>query len=220
MNPETPTPTPDDGRKLVAITFDDGPYSKLTPLFVEKLQEYNAKATWFVVGNRINDTTGEQLKAAADAGMEIGIHAWTHEKYYDKITEEEYREEINKTFEAIVLYTGTVPRVMRAPGGRITKKQIEESPLYVVNWSVDSEDWKLKGRKTEEERQANVDAIVNNVITYTGRGSIILMHEIYDNSYEAFCQIIERLSQAGYEFVTVSELLGDAPLGKQYRKRP
>ncbi len=218
--PGKPTPTPDDGRKLVALTFDDGPYYKLTPLIVEKLQEYNAKATWFVVGNRINETTGPQLKAAAEAGMEIGIHAWTHNKYYDSISDAEYHEEVDKTYDAILEWTGVAPKYLRAPGGRITKKQIEESPLYVINWSVDSEDWKNKGRKTEEERQANVQKTVDIVLRTVAPGKIILMHEIYDNSYDALCIILEKLTQQGYEFVTMSELLGEAPLGKQYYKRP
>ncbi|MBQ2557397.1 MAG: polysaccharide deacetylase family protein [Lachnospiraceae bacterium] len=218
--PGSPTPTPDDGRKLIAITFDDGPYSELTQKFVDKLVEYNAKATWFVVGNRINDTTGPQLKYAVDHGMEIGIHAWTHSKYYDSISEEEYKEEVNKTYEAILQYTGVAPRLLRAPGGRITKKQIAESPLYVINWNVDSEDWKLKGRSTEAAKKENVDKIVNNVLTHTRKGSIILMHEIYYNSYDAFCRIVDELTKKGFEFVTVSELLGEAPLGKQYYNRP
>lgn len=219
--PGTPTPTPDDGRKLIAFTFDDGPYSKLTPLFVEKLKEYNGKATWFVVGNRINETTGPQLRAAAEAGMLIEIHAWTHDKYFDKCNDDTYRSEVDKTYDKIMEATGIAPIMMRPPGGRISTERVTKSPLYIVNWSIDSEDWKLKGRSTEEERQKNVNQIVNNVMNAASRGKIILMHEIYDNSYEAFCIIIDKLSQQGYEFVTVAELIGeDAELGKIYTKRP
>ena len=137
-----------------------------------------------------------------------------------EISEEEYKEEVNKTYEAILQYTGVAPRLLRAPGGRITKKQIAESPLYVINWNVDSEDWKLKGRSTEAAKKENVDKIVNNVLTHTRKGSIILMHEIYYNSYDAFCRIVDELTKKGFEFVTVSELLGEAPLGKQYYNRP
>ncbi|MBR5712325.1 MAG: polysaccharide deacetylase family protein [Lachnospiraceae bacterium] len=220
VGPGTPTPTPVDNRLLIAFTFDDGPHSGLTPLFVEKLKEYNGKATWFVVGNRINEKTGPQLREAAEAGMEIEIHAWTHSKYFDKVSDAEYHEEVDKTFDKIMEYTGVPPKMLRAPGGRITKARIAESPLYVINWSVDSEDWKLKGRSTEEERQNNVNQIVSNVMNQSGRGRIVLMHEIYENSYEAFCILLEKLSSMGYEFVTVSELLGEAPLGVQYYKRP
>jgi Predicted xylanase/chitin deacetylase len=217
----TPTPTPDDGRKLIAFTFDDGPYSELTLKFMETLQKYDAKATWFVVGNRINETTGEQLKALTDAGMEVEIHAWTHDHYYDNCSDKIYREEIDKTYVKIIEATGVAPIMMRPPGGRISQKRIEDSPLYVVNWSVDSEDWRLKSRKTDAEKQENINKIVNNVMTTVSRGKIILMHEIYYNSYEAFCIIIDKLSKQGYEFVTVSELLGEnAPLGVKYNKRP
>ena len=217
----TPTPTPDDGRKLIAFTFDDGPYSKLTPKFLEKLQEYNAKATWFVVGDRINEKTGPQLKDLVDAGMEVQIHAWTHDYYYDTCSDAIYHDEIDKTYDKILEVTGVAPTMMRPPGGRINDTRIKESPLYVVNWSVDSSDWRLKARTSEEERKANVDKIVNNVVSTAKRGGIILMHEIYDNSYEAFCIIIDKLAAQGYEFVTVSELLGEnAPRGVKYNKQP
>ncbi|MBO4787300.1 MAG: polysaccharide deacetylase family protein [Lachnospiraceae bacterium] len=217
----TPTPTPDDGRKLIAFTFDDGPYSKLTPKFLEKLQEYNAKATWFVVGDRINETTGPQLKALVDAGMEVQIHAWTHDNYYDNCSDAIYHDEIDKTYDKILEVTGVAPTMMRPPGGRISDKRIKESPLYVVNWSVDSSDWRLKARTSDAEKKQNIDKIINNVCSTAKRGGIILMHEIYDNSYEAFCVIIDRLAAQGYEFVTVSELLGEnAPLGVKYNKQP
>ncbi|MBP5461991.1 MAG: polysaccharide deacetylase family protein [Lachnospiraceae bacterium] len=216
----TPTPTPDDGRKMIAFTFDDGPYSKLTPKFLETLQKYNAKATWFVVGDRIDGETGPQLKQLTDAGMEVQIHAWTHDNYYDTCSDKVYHEEIDKTYDKILEVTGVAPTMVRAPGGRISKERIAESPLYFINWSIDSNDWRYKSRKTDEERQTNINTIVNNVISAAGRGKIILMHEIYDNSYEAFCIIIDKLAQQGYEFVTVSEMLGEAPLGVQYYKRP
>ncbi|MBP5354133.1 MAG: polysaccharide deacetylase family protein [Lachnospiraceae bacterium] len=217
----TPTPTPDDGRKLIAFTFDDGPYSKLTPKFLEVLKKYNAKATWFVVGNRINETTGPQLKELVDAGMEVQIHAWTHDVYFDTCSDQVYRDEINKTYDAILEATGVAPTMMRPPGGRISDERIKSSSLYVVNWSCDSSDWRLKSRKTDAEAQENINTIVNNVVSTAGRGKIVLMHEIYDNSYEAFCIIIDKLAKQGYEFVTVSELLGeDAPLGVKYNKRP
>ena len=217
---DTPTPTPDDGRKLIAFTFDDGPYSKLTPKFLETLQKYNAKATWFVIGNRIDGETAPQLQALTDAGMEVEIHAWTHDHYYDKCSDEIYHEEIDKTYDKILEATGVAPRMVRAPGGRVSKERIAESPLYFVNWTIDSNDWRYKARTTDEEREANINTIVNNVVSEAGRGKIILMHEIYENSYEAFCIIIDKLAQKGYEFVTVSELLGEAPLGVQYFKRP
>ena len=215
----TPTPTPDDGRKLIAFTFDDGPYSKLTPKFLEVLQKYNAKATWFVVGNRINETTGPQLKELVDAGMEVQIHAWTHDNYYDTCSDKVYHEEIDKTYDKILEVTGVAPTMMRPPGGRISEERIASSPLYVVNWSCDSSDWRFKKRTTDAERDENINTIINNVVSTAGRGKIILMHEIYDNSYEAFCIIIDKLAKQGYEFVTVSELLGeDAPLGVKYNK--
>jgi peptidoglycan/xylan/chitin deacetylase (PgdA/CDA1 family) len=84
-------------------------------------------------------------------------------------------------------------------------------------WSVDSNDWKYKG--TGSERQQNINTIVNNVLSNVSDGDIVLMHEIYENSYEAFCIIARELDRQGYEFVTIEELLGDSlQVGKVYTK--
>ena len=98
--------------------------------------------------------------------------------------------------------------IQRPPGGSITESRKKSCGYAVIIWSVDSIDWKLKGRQTESQRQENVDAIVNNVLSTVRDGDIILMHDLYENTLEAFCRIADTLKAQGYEFVTVSELLG------------
>lgn len=208
----TPSPTPSPvpaGVKRVAFTFDDGPsYNGLTRKFADKLAEYGGAGTWFIVGNRVNDETGEELRYAAGLGMEIGIHAWTHSYYFDQ-NPDKLDDELKKTAEVIEKYTGKKPTLFRPPGGNFTDKQVSDITYPVILWSVDTKDWKLKSNTTEEERSDNVRAIVDNIMRETRDGSIILMHEIYNNSYDAFCLAIDQLSKEGYIFVTVSELIGD-----------
>ncbi|MDO4317333.1 MAG: polysaccharide deacetylase family protein [Lachnospiraceae bacterium] len=215
----TATPTPDPSKKRVAFSFDDGPHYELTRKFVDELKKYNGHATWFLVGNRMYDEAAEGIRYASENGNEIGIHGWTHALYYDTCTDKEWQEELSKTKEVIEQYTGKTPTLMRPFGGRITKERTASCEFSVILWSVDSEDWRLKSRKTEEEAEANVQKIVDNVLKNVGDGDIILMHEIYENSYEAFCILAKKLSEQGYEFVTVSELLGDPVPGTKYSRR-
>lgn len=197
------TPPREEGKKYVAMTFDDGPHSKYTTMLVDKLKEYNAGATFFVIGNRVNDKTGPQIKYAADNGCEIAIHAYTHEVYYNSCSDERFKEELSKTHDVIKKYTGISPTLMRPVGGKITDARVKSCGYSVIMWNVDSEDWKHK-----KAQQSEIDAIVNNVMSTVGNGKIILMHEIYENSYQAFCIIMEKLYAQGYEVVTVTDLIG------------
>lgn len=195
------TPNREDGKKYVAITFDDGPSATYTTKIVDKLKEYNAGATFFIVGNRVDDKTGAAIKYATDNGSEIAIHGYTHTVYYNKCSDSEYESELSKTAQVISKYTGKEPTLMRPIGGAISKERISSCPYSVILWNVDSEDWKNK-------KDGGVDTIVNNVMSTVGNGKIILMHEIYKNSYEAFCIIIDKLYAQGYEVVTVTDLIG------------
>lgn len=206
----TPTPSPVPvGVKRVAFTFDDGPsYTGLTLKFAEKLASYGGKGTWFIVGNRVNKENYDELKRAAELGMEIGIHAWTHDYYFDQ-NPNLLDGELRQTAALIEEITGKKPTLFRPPGGNFTDKQVNDINYAVILWSVDTEDWKLKGNKTEEERSDNVRKIADTIKRKAQDGSIILMHEIYNNSYDAFCIAIDELAKEGYVFVTVSELVGD-----------
>lgn len=195
------TPSRTDGKKYVAMTFDDGPSAQYTTKIVDKLKEYNAGATFFIVGNRVDSKTGAAIKYAKDNGNEIAIHGYTHTFYYNKCSDSDYENELSKTAQVIEQYTGIKPTLMRPIGGAISKERVSSCPYSVILWNVDSEDWKNK-------KDGQVDTIVNNVMSTVGDGKIILMHEIYKNSYEAFCIIIDKLYAQGYEVVTVTDLIG------------
>lgn len=211
----------DPEKKYVAFTFDDGPHPTLTKKFTDKLLEYNAKATFFVVGDRIHGDMQTGMVYAHDHGMEIAIHCWTHDHYYNK-EPEYYHSEVYNTANKLKEVLGEWPAIMRPPGGSITDSQVAESEFAVIIWSVDTNDWRYKKNTSDNPKEKNIQTIVNNgLYDENGKfkvknGDIILMHEIYENSYDAFCIIIEELHQRGFEFVTVSELLQNPELGYKY----
>lgn len=225
--PETEIDPPEP-KKRVAITYDDGPafdndtVQKLTYKLADEFAKYGGAATFFVVGNRINAITGAAMQYAHSLGCEYAIHAYTHDIYFDWCSELEYISELQQTKNAIQKYIDADVTLLRAPGGRITKERAILGGYPVINWSIDTKDWQYKSRVDSATAQANIDAIVENALRNVEDGDIILMHEIYENTYEATRIILERLDAMGFEFVTVTELIGAENLvaGTTYYRAP
>ena len=180
--------------KVVALTFDDGP-SQYTDKILKLLKKYDACATFFVVGNKVNfydDTLREMLKQ----GSEIGNHSYSH-KLLTRLSEKEFKEDLNKTQEIIKKLTGFTPKVFRPTYGGYTNKIKKYTDLSFVLWDVDSRDWSVKKK----------DKILKNVLPNVKSGSIVLMHDNHEYSLKALEPMIKELKAKGYKFVTVSELL-------------
>ncbi len=214
-------------KKQVALTFDDGPHPQRTRQIVDELAQYGFHATFFVVGNRVDGTQmncQETLAYTLEQGNEIGIHGYTHTVYYNTCTNTEYFSEIDKTVAAVQDVASDYQILhMRPVGGYITNSRIAESPYSIIKWNVDSEDWKNTYRKgdSDEVCAQKINAIVENVMTNVSDGSIILMHDIYESTYDAVKIILKRLYDEGYEVVTVTELLGEKrQTGVEYYKKP
>ena len=219
---------PAEPKKRVAITYDDGPafdndtVQRLTYKLADEFAKYGGAATFFVVGNRINAKTGAAIQYAYSKGCEYAIHAYTHDIYFDECPENEYLNELKQTKAAIQKYIDADITLLRAPGGYITKERAILGGYPIINWSIDTEDWRHKSRADDETIAANVNAIVENALRGVEDGDIILMHEIYQNTYEATCIILARLHEMGFEFVTVTELIGEENLipGETYYCAP
>jgi len=180
--------------KVVALTFDDGP-SQYTDKILQILKKHNAYATFFVVGNKVSfydDTLREILKQ----GSEIGNHSYSH-KLLTRLSEEEFKEDLNKTQEVIKKITGFTPKVFRPTYGGYTSKIKKYTDLSFVLWDVDSRDWEVKKK----------NKILKNVLPNVKSGSIVLMHDNHEYSLKALDTMIKELKADGYKFVTVSELL-------------
>ena len=199
-------------KKRVALTLDDGPnhYDNRTKNTVDELAKYGFRATFFVVGNRISG--GDALEYAVAHGCEIGIHGFTHQKYYDRCTEEEYWNELNQTADKIHQKLPNYDiRLMRPPGGSISHDRLAACPYSVILWDVDSLDYEHTYNRGDSDEVCNqkINTIVDNVMRDVHDGSIILMHDIYESTQDAIVLLLARLAAEGYEVVTVSELLGD-----------
>ncbi len=187
--------------KRIALTFDDGPHPRFTPEILEILKEYGIVATFFIIG--VNATTyPDTLQMIADSGCEIGNHTYSH-KRLGKLSPDEIEEEIRHCEEVLVSMTGIRPKLFRPPEGAVVgnlEKIAERSDYNIVLWSVDTLDWKL----------TPAPVIYKTVTDQVRGGDIILMHDYVsggNTTCEALRNMIPKLLEDGYEFVTVSELI-------------
>ncbi|MDR0839345.1 MAG: polysaccharide deacetylase family protein [Oscillospiraceae bacterium] len=206
--PPTPRPVPppgdfsprdeiDPAKPMVALTFDDGP-SGVTPRILDLLDEYGGKATFCVIGNRV-ENYADTVRRIAEEGSEIIGHSWDH-KNLVKLSDAAMRSELLDTNAAIEAVLGFSPVLYRPPYGNVNDKLkavSAELGLSLIVWSVDTLDWKTR------DANKTCDAVFNDVRD----GGIILCHDIYDETADAMAYVIPELIARGYQLVTVSELL-------------
>lgn len=184
--------------KYVALTFDDGPSDSVTPRVLDTLKEYNAKATFYMLGQNAAHFP-ELAKRVADEGHEIANHSISHANL-KAIGPEAIKNEMIDSMDQIEQATGVRPETFRPPYGNYNQTVIDtavDSDQAIIMWSVDTLDWQSR----------NANAILEKVKYNTRSGSIVLMHDIHATTADALPQIMEYLSNEGYEFVTVSELM-------------
>lgn len=183
-------------KKLIAITFDDGPHETLTPRLLDILKKEDVKATFFVLGSRAKYHP-DILKRAADEGHQIGSHTYNH-KELPKLSEHERLKEIKDTADLIEQTIGKRPSAMRPPYGSISDSVKKDAGALLILWSIDPEDWKYR----------DADTVYHNVTGPVRDGDIILLHDIHKTSVDATEKIIPKLKEEGYIFVTVNQLIG------------
>lgn len=191
----------DPDAKMIALTFDDGPHPKVEDKILALLEEYDAKATFFFLGHRIYDWYPKSPGQVYAAGHEVASHTYSHDVYFYRASAKDMWQEVNKTNLLIAKSTGYAPDYIRFPGGS-DGKRTGAIPMYVVNWNVDSIDYREKNK--EDGGQIIFNRIKN--AEKLGDGCIVLLHSIYDNSYEAVAKLLPYLKDRGYEFVTLSEM--------------
>lgn len=183
--------------KMVALTFDDGPHKKWTPLLLDGLKERGVKATFFLMGENIAGNE-DIVRRMAEEGHLIGNHSFRHVQL-TKAGMEEVCASFEQTGVIIEELTGSCPQYVRPPYGDWNEELECRTNLTTVLWDVDSLDWKYKNRRR----------VVNKVCKEVENGDIILMHDIFQSSEEAALEIVDRLSREGWQFVTVDELMID-----------
>ena len=183
--------------KYIALSFDDGPNDVTTPKVLDVLQEHNVPASFFVIGQNINENTAKQMTRAIAQGSEVQNHSLTH-TMMTQLSQEQVAEEVRKTDELIEKYTGTKPWLFRPPF-----IDHNESMHQVISHTficgVGCEDW-----VPERTAQERYDILINTLKD----GDIVLLHDLYgnDNTVEALKMLIPELKKQGYTFVTVTEL--------------
>ena len=183
----------DPNKPAVALTYDDGPYTPVTNRILDVLEKYDSRATFFVVGSRVN-TYADCIKREAALGCEIANHTYNH-KILTSANNDVIRSEIQRTNDAVKKLTGKAPTIVRAPGGSVNSRVKSVVGYPLVNWSVDTLDWKNSG--------GVVSIVKNNVRD----GSIVLMHDLYGSTASATEVLVPWLVSEGYQLVTVTELM-------------
>ncbi len=205
--PEPTTQPKPSGEKLVALTYDDGPNPSTTNRILNALKNNNSVATFFIVGNRI-DSGADSIRRAVDMGCEIANHTYSH-KYLNEISASERSSQISRVNDEIKEKFGVEIELLRAPGGKY-KGVTDKVGMPLIQWSIDTNDWRHKDvsskPRSEEQRQKEMDDIVDHVMSNVKSGDIILMHDIYDFTADLSEILIPKLVNEGYKLVTVSEM--------------
>lgn len=189
----------DKTKPMVALTFDDGPDADNTESILESLKSVNGRATFFLVGSRIEGNE-DIIQQEYNAGHEIGNHSWDHE-YACNISEKKQRAEMSKTNNAVKDVIGEFPTVFRCPGGISSTVYETENINPIILWSIDTLDWSTKNSNSTYKAITNVFKKGQNL-----DGDIVLMHDIQDSTPKAVEKIVKYLDKKGYQLVTVSEL--------------
>lgn len=186
--------------KLIALTFDDGPWPVSTPQILEILSKEKIRATFFVLGQPLQNYP-QIAKQIVAKGHAIGNHTWHH--WYHKLDATTSAKEIDATDALIYKTTGIKTHLFRPPGGLLNNGVVDyakKKKYFVALWSSDSMDY----------NRPSVPSLVRNVMKNARPGGIVLMHDgggDRSHTVKALPIIIAQLKKQGYKFVTVPELL-------------
>ena len=195
--------------RYVALTFDDGPSPRCTPQLLDGLKERGVHATFFVVGCQVVKDPDIVVRMAAE-GHQVGNHSYDHQEL-DKLSSRQAAEDLQRNDALLQQLLGEGDYWVRPPYGQLSDQERGALPVPVINWSVDTEDWRTK----------DAEKILDIIYRNTGDGDIVLLHDRYLNSVDAALRAIDHLQQQGCRFVTVAELLAikgiKAEAGEVYR---
>lgn len=183
--------------KYIALTFDDGPNATTTNEVIDKLEKYGIVASFFLVGNNVNDESAKAVKRAYDLGCEIDNHSRTHSNMTE-LSAEEIKAEFDYTDEKVYEITGEHTKFFRPPYIAVHQIMFDNIDIPFIA-GIGANDW--EDRVTAEMR-------ARMILKQAKDGDIILLHDAEGNSMtvEALDTIIPELQKQGYKFVTVTEL--------------
>ncbi len=181
-------------KKLIALTFDDGPAPTTTSRLLDILKEKKVPVTFFVLGMMARNYP-DIVKREVAEGHELASHTTNHANL-SKMSVEQIQQDMNESCQILINVTGKCAELVRPPYGAINENVIGGIARPLITWSVDTEDWKSR----------NADKIRAEVKRSSFNGAVVLFHDIYDTTVDAIPMVIDDFRAAGYEFVTISEM--------------
>jgi peptidoglycan-N-acetylglucosamine deacetylase len=182
----------------IAITFDDGPDEKITPKILEILEKYKIKAAFFCIGQKI-ERHPELLKKIVEKGHIVGNHTYSHSFWFDLFSSLRMADEISKTDELIMKFTGNKPNLFRPPYGvtnPLLRKALKKTGHQSVSWSLRSND-----------TFNSPEAVLLRIHKKLKNGDTILFHDTMPDSPAIVEQFILETQKAGKQFVGLDEIL-------------
>lgn len=186
----------DPEKPMLALTFDDGPSAE-TLRILDVLEKYGGRATFCVVGNRLN-AFSNVLKCIAAQDNEIACHTWSHQKLTE-LSVKQIQSQLTRVNDLVFELTGKQVKVLRCPYGSFNsrvKKVCADLGMIIASWKVDTLDWSTR----------NTSKTYRSLIRESRSGYIVLMHDLYATTADAVIKAIPELVEQGYQLVTVSEL--------------
>jgi len=185
----------------IALTFDDGPNTVITPQVLDILEENGAVGTFFLIAQNINPESAEMVRRAVAMGCDIENHSVTH-SFMDEMTPEQIREEVKTCSEKITAITGRAPEFFRPPFIRVSQEMYDSIDLTFI-CGAGCEDW-----VPEVSAQTRIERVLANAED----GQIVLLHDMEwnVNTVEALKTIVPELKKRGYRFVTCAQLFAEA----------
>ena len=196
----------DPSKKYVAMTFDDGPDKKVTPMVLDILDKYKAPATFYMLGNRV-EMAPDLAKEVLERGHELGNHSYSH-PLLPNLPADKVKYEVQHTNELIQQATGEGPKTFRPPYGGVNDMvRAQLGDLPVILWEVDTLDWQ---HRNPDKLLAITKAQVHN-------RAVILMHDIHQPTADGLDAVMKYLQDEGYEFITVTQMLELKQLDEQLK---
>lgn len=183
--------------KKIALTFDDGPHPRYTKKLLEGLRKRDVRVTFFVLGQNA-ERYPELIQEMAEDGHLIGNHTYSHMQLTNS-NKGRFEEELQKADAVIYELTGNHTEFVRPPFGAWDRSFEESLNMIPVLWTIDPCDWCC----------SDSGRVISRVLNKADENGIILLHDVYGSSVQAALSIIDALTEQGYEFVTVDEIILD-----------
>ena len=165
-----PGPEPKRDSGVVYLTFDDGPHPMYTPMILDLLEQYGARATFFPLGRRLEERwETHQIQDLLNRGHAVGNHSWNHPRLLE-MTRVDIGHELNRASAVVEKRAGYRPRCFRAPYGEVDTTVLEVGEglgMEHVTWDADPQEW----------RSPTVEEALDHIRTRLHDGSVVLMHD-------------------------------------------